>query len=122
MITSTLAHLHWYKSISPNFEKAIDYALSTDFTTLTPGKYTVDGENVLALVNEYTTRPVAECDPESHREYADIQIMVSGTERFGYTPLTNQQAYQPYNPAKDVALYSIGQEDLSYITLRPGQF
>ena len=122
MITSTLSHLHWYKSIGPNFEKAIDYALSTDFTVLTPGKYAIDGENVLAIVNEYTTRPVGECDPESHREYADIQIMVTGSERFGYTPLMDQQAYQPYSEAKDVALYSIGQDDLSYITLRPGQF
>jgi len=122
MITSTLTQLHWYKAISPNFEKAIDYALSTDFTDLSPGKYAIDGENVLALVNEYTTKPVAECDPESHREYADIQIMILGTERFGYAPLTDQQAYQPYSPAKDVALYSIAQDDLSYITLRPGQF
>lgn len=122
MITSTLAHLHWYKTISPNFEKAIDFALSTDFAGLATGKYPIDGENVLAIVNEYTTKPAAECDPESHREYADIQIMVSGTERFGYTPLGEQHAYQPYSPAKDVALYSIAEDDLSYITLRPGQF
>lgn len=122
MITSTLTHLHWYKTLSPNFEKAIDYALSTDFSALTTGKYAVDGENVLAIVNEYTTKPVAECESESHREYADIQIMLTGAERFGYTPLTDQQAYQPYSPARDVALYSIAQEDLSYITLRPGQF
>src|ERR1700739_422048 len=104
MITSTLTHLHWYKTISPNFEKAIDYALSTDLAALTPGKYAIDGENVLAIVNEYTTNPVAECDSESHREYADIQIMVSGVERFGYVPLTDQQAYEPYSAARDVAL------------------
>lgn len=122
MITSTLAHLHWYKSLSPNFEKAINYALSTDLTALTPGKYAIDGESVLAIVNEYTTKPVAECEPESHRDYADIQIMITGAERFGYAPLLDRQAYIPYSPAKDVALYSIAEEDLSYITLWPGQF
>lgn len=122
MITSTLAQLHWYKTISPNFEKAIDYALSTDFRTMEPGKYPIDGENVRAIVNEYTTKPVSECDPESHREYADIQIMIAGTERFGYVPLIEQQASTPYRPEMDVAFYSIVPEDINYITLYPGQF
>ena len=57
MITSTLAQLHWYKTISPNFEKAIDYALATDFSNLETGKYSIDGENVMAIINEYTTKP-----------------------------------------------------------------
>jgi len=122
MITSTLAQLHWYKTISPNFEKAITYALSTDFTTMDPGKYPIDGENVLAIVNEYTTKPASECDPESHRDYADIQIMVMGAERFGYVPLTDQEASTPYRPETDVAFYSIPAEEIDYITLKPGRF
>ena len=80
MITSTLAQLHWYKTISPNFEKAISYALSTDFRSLETGRYSVEGENVMAIVNEYTTKPLSECDPESHRDYADIQIVISGAD------------------------------------------
>ena len=122
MITSTLAQLHWYKTISPNFEKAINYALSTDLAAIETGKYPIDGENVLAIFNEYTTKPVSECDPESHRDYADIQIMISGAERFGFTPLVEQQATTPYRPENDVAFYSISPEELNYITLRPGQF
>jgi len=122
MITSTLAQLHWYKSISPNFEKAIQYVLSTDFTNMDPGKYLIDGDNVFAIVNEYTTKPLSECDPESHQDYADIQIMISGTERFGYAPLIDQPETTPYNPEKDVALYSIPEESLNYITLPAGQF
>jgi biofilm protein TabA len=122
MITSTLAYLHWYKTISPNFEKAIDYVLSTDFRTLEPGKYSVDGENVMAIVNEYTTKPAAECDPESHRDYADIQLMVTGAEKFGYLPFRNQQATTPYRPEKDVAFYSIPEAEMNYITLEQGEF
>ena len=122
MITSTSNQLHWYSVISPNFGKAIRYALSTDFTTIDTGKYPIDGENVFAIVNEYTTKPASECDPESHRDYADIQIMVAGSERFGYAPLTDQTATIPYNPARDVAFYSIAEDELDYLTLRPGQF
>jgi len=122
MITSTLSQLHWYTIISPNFEKAIQYALSMDFNTLETGKYLVDGEEVFAIVNEYMTKPLAECDPESHRDYADIQIMVTGVERFGYAPLTSQPETTPYDEEKDVAFYTLAPEDLSYLTLRPGEF
>jgi YhcH/YjgK/YiaL family protein len=122
MITSTLNQLHWYKIISPNFEKAIQYALDTDFARLETGKYPVDGDNVFAIVNEYTTKPSFECDPESHRDYADIQIVITGAEKFGYTPLTDQPASTPYNPEKDVALYALAAEDLNYLTLPAGQF
>jgi len=122
MITSTLAQLHWYKIISPNFEKAIEYALSANFSDLETGKYPIDGEEVFAIVNEYSTKPVSECDPESHRDYADIQIMISGVERFGYAAFTGQPETTPYEEEKDVAFYSIGPEDLSYLTLHPGEF
>ena len=122
MITSTLDQLHWYKTISPNFEKAISYVLSTDFRALEPGRYSIDGENIMAIVNEYTTKPASECDPESHQDYADIQLMIAGAERFGYAPLRDQPVSTPYRPEKDVALYSIPGEDLNYITLQPGEF
>ena len=49
-------------------------------------------------------------------------LAASGTERFGYTPLTDQPETSPYNPEKDYALYSISEEDLNYITLPAGQF
>ena len=122
MITSTLAQLHWYEIIGPRFESAIQYALATDFSRLETGKYPIDGDNIFAIVNEYTTKPLSECDPESHRDYADIQIVITGAEKFGYTPLTDQTASTPYNPEKDVAFYSLAEEDLSYITVKAGQF
>ena|ERR1700754_1241661 len=122
MITSTLSQLHWHKVISPNFEKAIQYTLSTDFTSMTTGKYQIDGDDIFAIVNEYTTKPLSECNSESHRDYADIQIIISGAERFGYTPLLDQPATVPYDPERDVALYDIPEEELNYITLRAGQF
>jgi YhcH/YjgK/YiaL family protein len=122
MITSTLDHLHWYRVISPNFEKAIQFVLTADFASLETGKYPVAGDNVFAIVNEYITKPPAECDPESHRDYADLQIVISGAEKFGYTPLTDQPASTPYDPEKDVAFYPLAEEDLNYLTLPAGQF
>jgi YhcH/YjgK/YiaL family protein len=122
MITSTLSQLFWYKAINPNFARAIDFALNTELAALETGRYDVDGDNVFAIVNEYTTKPAEECDPESHRDYADIQIMISGTERFGYTPLFGIAPTTPYDEERDVAFYSLPEEDINYIRLSPGQF
>jgi len=122
MIMATLSNLHWYKILSPNFAKAINYALTTDFSSLEPGKYEVDGDNVFAIVNEFTTKPPSECDPECHLEYTDIQIVLSGTEKFGYTPLDQQEPSVAYNPENDVAFYSLPEEEINYLTLRAGQF
>ncbi len=122
MITSTLPQLHWYKIIGPYFTKAINYALATDFVPMEPGKYEIDGDNVFAIVNEFTTKPAAECDPESHQVYADIQIVISGTEKFGYAPLMEQEPATPYNTENDVSFYSLSDEEISYLTLGAGQF
>jgi YhcH/YjgK/YiaL family protein len=122
MITSTLSQLHWYTIIGPNFEKAIQYVLATDFSGLETGKYPIDGDTVFAIVNEYTTKPLSECDPESHQDYADIQIMINGAERFGWLPLTDQVASIPYDEERDVAFYTLAEEDLNYITVKAGQF
>lgn len=122
MITSTLDNLHWYKSIGPAFATAIDYALSADFASMETGKYAIDGDAVFAIVNEYTTKPVPECDPEAHRVYADIQIMIAGRENFGYTPLRGQSASVAYSEEKDVAFFAPSADVLSYITLGPGEF
>jgi len=122
MITSTLSQLHWYKVISPYFTKAINYALATDFARMEPGKYEIDGDNVFAIVNEFTTKPPSECDPECHQVYADIQIVISGTEKFGYAPLIEEEPSTPYNPENDVSFYSLPEEEINYLTLTSGQF
>lgn len=122
MITSTLSQLHWYKIISPYFAKAINYALVTDFASMDSGKYEIEGDNAFAIVNEFTTKPPSECDPESHQVYADIQIIITGAEKFGYTPLTEQTPSTPYNPENDVAFYSLSDDEISYLTLQAGQF
>ena len=122
MITGLLSELPVFKSIHPNLAKAIDHLLSLDFTSLAAGKYEVEGERIFYLVNEYSTKPVQECEPERHRRYSDIQIMIRGAEKFGYTPFRNQQPSPDFLPDQDVAFYSLPAGEIGYITLVPGQF
>jgi YhcH/YjgK/YiaL family protein len=114
--------LHTYKILSPNFARAIDFALNTDFSGLETGPYEIDGNNAFAMVAEYTTRTAADCEWESHLKYADIQIMIAGVENFGYTPLANRKPVAAYHSDNDVIFYTIPAAESSYITLYPGQF
>jgi YhcH/YjgK/YiaL family protein len=122
MITSTLSNLALYKNISPILTKAIDYILNTRFEEIMPGKYEVEGEEIFYMVNEFSTKPAAECEPERHRVYTDIQFMIKGVEKFGYTAFTNQIPSTDFLPDNDVAFYNLPTDTISYITLTPAEF
>jgi YhcH/YjgK/YiaL family protein len=122
MITGSLAQLHLYKTIHPNLAKAIEQVLQADFATMPAGKYEIDGDAIFYMVNEYETKPAEACEPERHKTFTDIQVMVTGSERFGYTPFAAQKPVTDFLPDNDVAFYSIPQPELSYITLPAGQF
>jgi len=82
------------------------YLGRTDFSQLAPGRHEVDGDDVYAVVQRYSPRPVSEATWEVHREYLDIQYVAEGVERIGYAPLgRNWTVRQEYNAQKDCALY-----------------
>ena len=122
MITSAISNLAFYKSIHPNLAAAIDYILNTQFEEMAPGKYEVAGEEIFYMVNEYDTKPATECEPERHRVYTDIQFMIKGAEKFGYTAFTNQRPSTDFSPENDVSFYNIPSNKINYITLVPGEF
>ncbi|KEA53302.1 hypothetical protein DT73_08045 [Mangrovibacter sp. MFB070] len=50
---------------------------------LAPGKYIVQGDDIFFSVIEGETRPLNEQQPEFHRQYIDIHIVLSGKEIIG---------------------------------------
>jgi YhcH/YjgK/YiaL family protein len=122
MITGTLSELQRYRTIHPNLAIAIDQVLQLDLTNLQPGTNKIKNDDIFYMVNEYSTKPAGECPPERHRKYTDIQIMINGTEKFGYQPFTRQHPSIPFLPDNDVAFYTIPAAEMDYITLSPGKF
>lgn len=53
-----------------------------------PGKYAVPGQEWFYIVSEGETKPETGHQPEFHKRYGDIQLVISGTERiyFRTTP------------------------------------
>ncbi len=94
MITGALSQLHVYKSIHTNLAKAIDHVLQADFINMPAGKYEIEGDEIFYMVNEYTTKSPAECEPERHQKYTDIRIMING-ERNSDIHLLNNNNHPP---------------------------
>ena len=66
--------------------------------------------HVKAIVSEYTTKEKNEYGYEAHREYIDIQYLVSGNEKICCLPLEYLKETKPYNKEIDAAFY--GEEDV----------
>lgn len=119
MILDRMGRAAFYCSAHKRFGQAFDFLTSTDLAALPPGRATIQGEELFALVNDYSTQAQEKCRFEAHRKYIDIQLMVRGIERIGVADLATMKDDEPYDAERDVAFFH-GQGEP--ITLREGTF
>ena len=101
MIVDDLRNASHYHCLGTRFEAGMrwlgDYALmghaldelDSTFGGKEPGRYDLDGDDLFAMVQEYDTKLKSEGSWEAHRQYADIQLVVDGSEHMGYAPVTS---------------------------------
>jgi YhcH/YjgK/YiaL family protein len=106
MILDTLANRHLYSGLNPRIVTALDYLARTDLSRIECGKHTIDGSALFLLAQEYETRPMEACNWEAHHRYIDVQFVMKGTERMGYSPLSRLTVKEPYSEEKDFALFA----------------
>jgi YhcH/YjgK/YiaL family protein len=86
MIADRLVNAQRYTGLGPRVARALEFLEHTDLDAIADGRHEVDGANVFALVQRYTSKLEAEGFWEAHRRYADLQFVVAGEERIGYGP------------------------------------
>ena len=105
MITDTLANLARYRGLHKNLDTAIAWLAGHDVTALPLGRTVIDGEAVFVNVMEAELRDAEGATFEYHRRYADLQIDLTGAERWDWaaagTPLVS---HAPYDPDSDAGL------------------
>jgi len=106
MIFDQLDQLRDYGKLSHGIPAAIDYLLHTDFTQVSEGRYELDGERLVAIVQRYQTKPMAEARWEAHRRFIDVQYVLEGEEQMGHLLCRpGLTVEQPYDESKDVVFY-----------------
>ncbi len=70
-----------YAKLGPNFAAAVRLLRTADFDAMPLGRNDIDGDKLFVLMQEYTQE---EKEPvyEAHDRYADIQLLLRGSERF----------------------------------------
>lgn len=106
MILDRLDNASSYRGIHPGIDKALEYLAKTDFARVANGKHELDGERLFAMVQRYRTRTLDQIVWEAHRRYIDVQYIVAGAERMGYTALRDGLTIKkPYDEQSEAILF-----------------
>lgn len=101
------------------WDEAFAYLKNTDLSSLTPGNYPIDKDDVFVKVTEAISKDVDSSRWESHYKYHDIHYIISGKEMIGITPVTNLTAYTNYDRTRDILFYK---GDGPYFLASPDRF
>lgn len=101
------------------WDKAFLFLKEQDLQQLAVGKYPIDGENVYALITHNATRDIDSAKWESHRNYIDLQSVISGEEKIGVSPDSDLTVSMPYDGTKDLMNYT---GDGKFYHAKPGTF
>lgn len=105
MIYDNIKNAHLYFQLGEKIQKALTYLQTTDFSTVEPGTYDIEGTDVYAIVSEYNTKPLSSGRWEAHKKYIDVQYVHDGKERIGFTESKKMMVLEEYDNRKDMEIY-----------------
>lgn len=105
------------------FLKAFEFLANKENELLPCGEYEIIGRDVYAIVMEMVTEPIEDRAPEAHEKYIDIQYIVSGSEKMGFSKWSDQLVViNNWLKDKDVVLYANEVPNESFVVLTPGDY
>lgn len=120
MIIDTIDNFGKYAAINPLFNDVAEFLKNNDLNTLEQGKHPIVGDRLFVNVTTAKGREPDEAVIETHKRMIDIQIPLSASETYGYTPLCDLPEGE-YNDVKDITKLP-GLAAQSYVTCNPGMF
>ena len=108
MIFSSIHTKDDFKNYPAAVQRAIEYLKNNDFTKMETGVYEIEGKLMYAQVFDAETEPLEARKPEYHEKYLDVQFLVTGREKLGFTP--------------DTGNYEVAERNEGFITSTPGCF
>ena len=100
---------------------AAEFLPTHNLDELPLGKTEIDGDNVFVNVMEIETVQSSEKDYEAHRIYADIHVVISGTESIAVAPLEQCVLKGKFDYDTDFGAYTNPWKE-TWVTLHAGDF
>lgn len=120
MICDTFKNIGLYCKEGDALYKAIVWARDFD-AAISDGVHEVEGKDIFAKIASYETQPVELRKFENHKDYIDVQVIVSGEERMDVSLEQNLETLGRYDEAEDVAKLKTP-ETYSLLAMKPGMF
>jgi biofilm protein TabA len=121
MILDRLENSARYEFLGKRFAQAFTLLRTGNLTAKDAGNYEVDGRQLYYMVQGYNTKPREERRFESHRIYADIQVVFSGREMMGLTQVAGLDVQTPYDETKDIMFFGTP-ADYTELKMAAGDF
>ena len=106
MIITNKAHALDYLGISDRLDTALRYISNTDLNNLADGNHLIDGEDVRVKVQHMQTKPLEMAKLEAHNDFADIQMLLDGSECIGWCFRTDALTETEAAPERDIYFYA----------------
>ena len=107
---------------SPILQKGLRYLINTDFSKVSNGRHVICGDDMFAIISEYSPEDKEKRKPETHEKYIDIQYIISGEEIMGYKNFSQaSMVLEDHLIEKDIVFYK-GIDNESEIKLQQGMF
>jgi len=94
-----------YKHFPERWNIAFNFLQNNDLSALPLGRTDLSND-VYVAVSEYTTKNPEDAFFESHREYIDLQYIISGKEYIGLSNDISIPLKSEYDSKKDIAFYN----------------
>ena len=104
MIFDSVKNKELYYGCHDGIKIGFDFIQKVIENGIEPGKYELDGKKIYASVQKYTTKDYTE-KFEGHREYIDIQYIISGQEYMEWSAKEDCETIISYNSEKDVEYF-----------------
>ena len=119
MIVDRIQNAAQYYAFGDRISSALRFLYSNDFAKMESGRHEIRGRQIFAMVQRYTPRPPEGVQWEAHRDYIDVQYVVSGVEQMGYAPMETLTTAKAYDKESDAQMLT---GPGSFITAMPGMF
>src|SRR5574344_319581 len=121
MIKGNIKSFNNIENLPENIKLGLDFIKNTDLKTIKCGKYQIQGDDIYANVQDYTSKLVENGKFEAHKKYIDIQYVIEGMEQIGVEHVSDMQEETVYENEKDIVFLST-KKDFEFIKLNIEDF
>ena len=107
--------------LHPVLQQALTLAVAANPQEKTPGRYELQGDNIFMNVMQFATQSREQKKAELHREYIDIQVLLSGEERILFGMTDSARQCEEMHVEDDYQLCSQIADEQAMV-LKPGRF